>query len=156
MRRLPPSCRPQLTCATLRASQIKIFTSAPALVPAMGVAGFCFCTVLGLPRLTTAVPSSLAGLVLATALGAALNLPLATLADAAGGATFAGGLASLPTVVDLGALLALCKSLPAVRLVLPTAVSIAFISILETLLSGPVLTRTSRGAPVLNVRADLC
>jgi len=94
-------------------SQLKIFTHAPALAPAIGVATFCFGTVLGLPRLTTAVPSSLAGLVLATAAGAALGLPLATLADSAGGATFAGGLASLPSAIDLGGLLKMSTSLPA-------------------------------------------
>ena len=119
-------------------SQLKIFTHAPALAPAVGVATFCFGTVLGLPRLTTAVPSSLAGLVLATAAGAALGLPLATLADSAGGATFAGGLASLPSAIDLGGLLKMSTSLPALRIVLPTAISVAFISILETLLAGRV------------------
>jgi len=123
----------------LAQSQLKIFTSAAAFGPAVAAASICFSITQWLPKITTAIPSSLAGLVAATATAKALQWPLKTLADTAGAATFAGGMASLPQLTDFGAAAAVATSPAALKFVLPAAISIAFISIIETLLSGRVV-----------------
>ena len=118
---------------------LQIFTSAAAFGPAVAAASICFSITQWLPKITTAIPSSLAGLVAATATAKALQWPLKTLADTAGAATFAGGMASLPQLTDFGAAAAVATSPAALKFVLPAAISIAFISIIETLLSGRVV-----------------
>lgn len=123
-------------------SQKKVFTSAAAagaLNPAIAMAALCFSIVQTLPRFTKAVPSSLVGLVVATGVGSALNLPLATLASSAAPGTFSGGLSSLPSLIDFGALWSMGTSLPALRLVLPAAISISIIALVETLLAAKVV-----------------
>lgn len=123
-------------------SQASIFKKAAAsgtLGPAASMAALCFGIVQGLPRLTRAVPSSLVGLVVASGVGAALDLPLETLASGAAEGTFAGGLASLPKLVHLGDLWGKMTSIAALKLVLPAAVSIMIIAVVETLLAGKVV-----------------
>ena len=83
------------------------------------MAALCFSIVQILPRFTKAIPSSLVGLVVATGLGAALKLPLETLASSAAEGTFAGGLSSLPRLVDLGLLKSQVTSPAALKLVMP-------------------------------------
>lgn len=115
-------------------SQLGVFSGAPAPRAALAVAAVCAALVQLLPMLTKAVPSSLAGLALASAAGAAARLPLATLASTAAPGTFAGGLSSLPSwsgLPDLSPRLLLA--------VLPTAGSIALICLLETLLAAKVM-----------------
>lgn len=160
-------------------SQVKVFKYAPAFIPAVGVAAICAAVTELLPRVTTAVPSSLggrlrlerlpsprlaalsragrdrvppfrtmharstlavlaAGLAAATAVGLLSHQPLTTLASTADPSTFAGGLSSLPKLVDFGELGHLATSVPALKIVLPVALSIAFISLLETLLAAKV------------------
>jgi len=71
--------------ALLFVSQLKVFSSAPELWPAVGTAALCAVVTLLLPRFTSAsVPSSLVGLGLASAAGPALGLQLATLVAVVG------------------------------------------------------------------------
>jgi len=104
----------------------------------LAVALFTGLVVKLLPKVTTAIPSSLAAVVLATALSAALQLPVATLAQG-NAATFAGGLAVLPTWAGVGALTAVPWTAATLRVIFPVAVSIAMISVLETLLASKVV-----------------
>jgi len=117
----------------LIASQIPIFTKAPAVLPAVAVATLCAGVTQYLPKVTTAVPSSLAGLGIATVLGALSGQPLKTLG------AVPGGLDSLPSFIDFGAFAALATSPAALKIALPVALSVSFISILETLLSAKVV-----------------
>eukprot|EP00613_Pedinella_sp_CCMP2098_P065204 CAMPEP_0171972100 /NCGR_PEP_ID=MMETSP0993-20121228/221085_1 /TAXON_ID=483369 /ORGANISM="non described non described, Strain CCMP2098" /LENGTH=504 /DNA_ID=CAMNT_0012622577 /DNA_START=21 /DNA_END=1535 /DNA_ORIENTATION=+ len=140
-------------------SQIAVFAGlgGPALAAAASVAALTALVTKLLPLVTTAVPSALAGVVAATAATALLASQslspavaaaasgVATLSDAAGAATFAGGLSTLPTLAPLAAL-----SPPlgvswaaAVKICGPAALSVAAISILETLLAGKVLTKAA-------------
>jgi len=104
---------------------------------AVGVAGFAGLITRFLPVVTSAVPSALVAVVASTVFAARLSLPVRTLADVAGAATFKGGISVLPSFAGL--------ALPAgpigttLKLVAPAAVSIALISILETLLAGKVV-----------------
>lgn len=120
-------------------SQLKVFgAAAPSAAAAMGVAAATAALVQLVPRVTSAVPPSLAALVLTTAGARALSLPLATLSSSAAEGTFAGGLAVLPSLAPLPDL-----SVTAVTAVGGVALSIALISVLETLLAAKVLD--SRG-----------
>ncbi|KAL3799424.1 hypothetical protein HJC23_013879 [Cyclotella cryptica] len=122
-----------------QASVFKAAATAGALIPAVSMSSLCFAIVQLLPRFTKAVPSSLVGLIVATYLGAALKLPLATLASSAAEGTFSGGLSALPSLVDLGLLQNQLKSPAALKLVLPAAISIMIIALVETLLAGKVV-----------------
>ncbi|KAL9189224.1 hypothetical protein ACHAXT_011714 [Thalassiosira profunda] len=122
-----------------QASVFKAAAAAGALVPAVSMASLCFAIVQLLPKFTKAVPSSLVGLVVASGLGAALKLPLATLASSAAEGTFSGGLSSLPSLVNLGELQSMASSPAAWKLVLPPAISIMIIALVETLLAGKVV-----------------
>merc|ERR1712176_154628 len=78
------------------------------------------------------IPSSLVGLAVATGAGYALNLDVPTLAQKAKDpTTFAGGLAALPKIPEIG-----MPTMDDLSLAVPVAVSIAFISLLETLLAA--------------------
>jgi len=123
----------------LAQSQTKIFTKAPAFLPAVAMAALCIAIDRGLPYVSKTVPASLVGLVVATVLGIALNLPLANLASTAPAGTFAGGLSTLPNIIDIGALGSQLVSPDVLKIVVPTAISISFISIIETLLAGRVV-----------------
>ena len=123
-------------------SQAKVFKSAAAagaLTPAISMAALCFSIVQGLPRFTKAVPSSLVGLVVATVVGAVLKLPLATLASTAAEGTFTGGLSSLPRLINIRDLMKMVVSPSAWKLVMPAAISIMIIALVETLLAGKVV-----------------
>eukprot|EP00984_Skeletonema_dohrnii_P020244 scaffold9815_cov87-Skeletonema_dohrnii-CCMP3373.AAC.4 len=123
-------------------SQAKVFKAAKAggaLLPAVGMASLCFSIVQLLPLVTKAVPSSLVGLVVATGLGMMLKLPLATLESTAPAGTFSGGLSSLPSLIDFGQLRSMATSSSAVKLVMPAAISIMIIALVETLLAGKVV-----------------
>jgi SulP family sulfate permease len=123
----------------LAQSQQKIFTKAPAFWPAVSMAALCIAIDRGLPYVTKTIPSSLVGLVAATGLGIALNLPLTSLASTAPAGTFAGGLSTLPSFIDIGALGKQLITPDVLKIVVPTAISISFISIIETLLAGRVV-----------------
>ena len=123
-------------------SQASVFRSAAAagaLIPCISMAALCFSIVQILPKFTKAVPSSLVGLVAASGIGRLLKLPLATLSSSAKEGTFSGGLSSLPSLIDLGQLRNKMTSLAALKLVMPAAVSITIIALVETLLAGKVV-----------------
>ena len=122
-----------------QASVFKAARTAGALVPAVSMASLCFAIVQLLPLVTKAVPSSLVGLVVATGLGMMLKLPLATLESVAPPATFTGGLSSCPKLIDLGQLKSMATSVEAIKLVMPAAISIMIIALVETLLAGKVV-----------------
>jgi SulP family sulfate permease len=123
-------------------SQASVFRSAAkagALKPTVAIAALCFSIVQGLPLITKAIPSSLVGLVVASMVGSALKLPLATLESGVEAGTFAGGFSSLPSLVNLSDLWSQMTSIPALKIVLPAAISIVIISLVETLLAGKVV-----------------
>lgn len=112
--------------AALLASQVSNLSSPYAA----GVAALCVALTRLLP--SKPIPSSLVGLAVASAVGAALGLDGLAVANPA---AFLGGLAALPTPPDLVPLL----NADAVAIALPAAFGIAFISILETLLAARVV-----------------
>lgn len=114
-------------------SQLKAFAHAPDLRAALAVAAGTAALVRLIPRLSKAVPASLAAIVFVSAGARALNLNLETLASTCGPRTFAGGLAVLPRLAAPPAL-----SLELLRAICVPAVSIAFISSLEMLLASKV------------------
>jgi len=120
-------------------SQIKIFTKAPDQNAAIGLAALCIVIVQGLPKLTKAVPSSLVGLIVATGAGILGGFKVETLAQKAGPGTFDGGLSTLPSLIDFGKLAGQLTDPSILSFVIPSAATIAFISILETLLAGRVV-----------------
>ncbi|CAK9025379.1 unnamed protein product [Durusdinium trenchii] len=100
---------------------------------AAGLALICAGITLFLP--SAPVPSSLVGLAVASAVGAVLNFDVPTLATKAKDPmAFAGGLAALPQFQ-----LPQLPSMEDISIALPCAVSIAFISLLETLLAARVV-----------------
>ena len=114
-------------------SQLKVFTglARPALLAAVAAASGTAAVTTWLPRVTTAVPSALAGVALTSVLARLLALPLTTLAEMAGASTFAGGLATLPRWSGLKVPLTAATW----DLVFPVAATVATISLLETLLT---------------------
>lgn len=97
---------------------------------AAAMAGICAVITMFLP--SAPIPSSLVGLAVATGAGYALNLDVPTLAaKAKDPTTFAGGLAALPKIPEIGV-----PTMDDLSLAVPVAVSIAFISLLETLLAA--------------------
>ena len=111
----------------LLASQAKVFDT----FEAVGVALLCAAIAQFLPRDSPA-PPALVGLGVASAAGPALGLELPTLASAAPPGAFAGGLDALPRLGVDAALFAPAN----VAVALPTAVAVAFIALLETLLAA--------------------
>ena len=129
-------------------SQVKVFHAAKklgALKEAVGVATVCFGIVQLLPLWTRVVPSSLVGLVVATVLGIAMKWPLATLESTAPVGTFSGGWSSLPSWIDFGQLWDKMMSVEAVKLVMPAAISIMIIALVETLLAAKVVDDMTGG-----------
>ena len=126
-------------------SQLKVFYSAPALVPAVACAGICglitelLPRVKSMPKALKAVPASLVGLAVATGAGILSGQPLKTLASTAPPSTFLGGFSALPKFIDFGQFAAMFTSVPALKIAVPVAMSIAFISLLETLLAAKVV-----------------
>lgn len=119
-------------------SQMRVFTSAPAIRPAAALAALTVALIQLLPKVPVlkGLPPSLGAVLIATAASAALRLDVATLADAAGASTFAGGLSILPRPITFSSLQASSSLLRAVS---GPAASIALISLLETLLAAKVL-----------------
>lgn len=111
----------------LLASQAKVFDT----FEAVGVALLCAAIAQFLPRGSPA-PPALVGLGVASAAGPALGLELPTLASAAPPGAFAGGLDALPRLGVDAALFAPAN----VAVALPTAMAVAFIALLETLLAA--------------------
>ena len=136
-----------LGCLLAR-SQLSVFAGLEpdALLAAGAVAGGVGATVVLLPRLNLPVPAPLVAVVGATAVSEVLDLPVKTLAALAGPDTFAGGLAVLPhfSADVLGG--AVPFDMATAAIVAPTALSIALISVLETLLSARVVEDAS-GTP---------
>ena len=126
-------------------SQLKVFYSAPAVVPAVACAGICglitelLPRVKSMPKALKAVPASLVGLAVATGAGILSGQPLKTLASTAPPSTFLGGFSALPSFIDFGQFAAMFTSVPALKIAVPVAMSIAFISLLETLLAAKVV-----------------
>lgn len=120
-------------------SQLSTFSalSGPAFNAAVGVAAASAAITKLLPMITLAVPSSLVAVLGATIISSVANLPLQTLSDYAGAAAFSGGLALLPKF-SLAGFSAVPFGLATLKIVAPAAISIAAISVLETLLAGKV------------------
>ncbi|KAL3782136.1 hypothetical protein ACHAWO_007496, partial [Cyclotella atomus] len=130
-----------------QASVFRTAAKAGALKPTVGIAALCFSIVQGLPLITKAVPSSLVGLVVASIVGSVLKLPLSTLESTVAAGTFSGGFSSLPSLVNLGNLWNQMTSIPALKIVMPAAVSIVIISLVETLLAGKVVDELTGQKP---------
>ena len=111
----------------LLASQAKVFETPEAA----GVALLCAAIAQFLPR-DSLLPPALVGLGVASVAGPALGLELPTLASAAPPGAFAGGLDALPRFGVDAALFAPAN----VAVALPTAMAVAFIALLETLLAA--------------------
>jgi MFS superfamily sulfate permease-like transporter len=97
--------------------------------------GLCFGLIRLLPRVTTAVPSSLLGLAVASLISVVFSLPLKTLADIAPAGAFSGGLSALPTFKGLPKV---PFTLETLAIILSTSVGVALISMLETLLASRI------------------
>ncbi|CAE8610852.1 unnamed protein product [Polarella glacialis] len=87
-----------------------------------------------LPRLTTAVPSSLASVGIITVLTRALHLPATTLVDVAGAETFRGGFGMLPSLA-MPSVPWLSAPLPTLVTLLPYAATMAAVGLVESLLT---------------------
>lgn len=96
--------------------------------------------VLLLPRFTTAVPAPLVAIVLVTAIAMTAHLTVPTVGDQGEVAGGLPGITPLEVPLDLATL----------RLVLPTALSVAFVGLMETLLTAKLVddltdTRSAKG-----------
>lgn len=120
----------------LAKSQIHVFAHAAAIVPTVAIAALSFAIILGLPMITTAVPSALVALIVTTLISVGLGLPLETLGSTSPAGTFAGGLATLPSFINIPDFMAMATSPAALKICFPAAVSVAFIAILEALLAA--------------------
>ncbi|KAJ1634191.1 hypothetical protein T492DRAFT_519779 [Pavlovales sp. CCMP2436] len=118
-------------------SQLKVFLNPPDLLAAIGLAAFTALLVQGVPKVSKAVPASLAAIVISSGASKALGLNVATLAMTAGDVTFAGGFAVLPRLAAMPDF-----SLETLQLVVVPAFSIALISSLEMLLAQRVVDDT--------------
>ncbi|CAM9115193.1 unnamed protein product [Discosporangium mesarthrocarpum] len=105
-------------------------TGAP-LASMVGLTGLTMAIIQVLPLITTAVPASLAAVLLTSVVARGLNMPVRTLADLAGAETFAGGLAVLPKF----ALPAIPATLATLKIILPFAVVMASVGLIESLLT---------------------
>jgi len=100
-----------------------------------GVTVFTAAMVKLLPMITKAVPPTLGAVAISTMLVKMLKLPVKTLADAAGAATFAGGWAVLPKV----GIPTVPFNLQTLKVVLPYAITMASVGCLESLLTMQLL-----------------
>ena len=128
-------------------SQLKVFTSAPAFMPAVTCAAICATITELLPRFKS-MPASLKGQGCAgLACGACRRnggghseRPATQDARVEGTPVHVlGGLSALPKFIDFGQFAAMFTSVPALKIAVPVAMSIAFISIIETLLAAKVV-----------------
>ncbi|CAE7823085.1 ybaR [Symbiodinium sp. CCMP2592] len=112
-----------------------LVSQSAALSTPMGFSLAIICAALTQFLPSAPIPSSLVGLAVATAVGLAFNFDVPTLAMKAKDPTaFSGGLAALPPFQ-----LPQMPSMDDVQLALPCAISIAFISLIETLLAARVV-----------------
>ena len=143
-----------LGCLLIK-SQLAIFIAlkgSAALPSALAIAGLSGFITLALPSVFTAIPSSLCAVVMTTAMAQVLALPAPTLAQSFGASTFTGGAGTLPSFAGLPfsaaspagkAAAAEAGGVPfsteTLAIVAPAAISIALISVLETLLARKVV-----------------
>jgi SulP family sulfate permease len=123
-------------------SQLKYFKGLSGL-PFYSTCGVALGTALGtyfFPKLTTAVPSSLIALVLASVIAIAFKLPVKTIADVSG--KISGGLAGLPKFQ--GFLPSVPLSLETLKIAAPAAVSVAVIVYLQSLLAAKVVANAPK------------
>jgi len=100
-----------------------------------GVTAFTMAMVKLLPMITKFVPPTLGAVTISTIAVKILNLPVKTLADTAGAATFAGGWAVLP---KLG-IPTVPLNLQTLKVVLPYAITMASVGCIESLLTMQLL-----------------
>mmetsp|Transcript_13767 Transcript_13767/g.20987 ORF Transcript_13767/g.20987 Transcript_13767/m.20987 type:complete len:614 (+) Transcript_13767:31-1872(+) len=100
-----------------------------------GIAAATMMFVKLLPKVTKAIPPSLGAVMLSSILARVLKLPVKTLSDVAGAATFKGGISVLP---KLG-FPAVPISLDTLKVVFPYAVIMAAVGIIESLLTMQLL-----------------
>ncbi|CAJ1366183.1 unnamed protein product [Effrenium voratum] len=98
----------------------------------LGLTALSMALVKLLPRLTTAVPSSLLTVVLITVLTKVFHLPAQTLSDIAGAETFRGGLSVLP---HFGLAQVPWGSWQTWRVLLPYSATMAAVGLIESLLT---------------------
>jgi len=130
-------------------SQMKVFKYAGAWLTgadmnnAILVASASAAAIKLIPMVTKKIPAALGGLVTATALAKILKLPVQTLADLAAksGGKFAGGLAAIPALK----LPVIPGDFGVIQQLLPVALGIALISIIETLLAAKIAAKSSTG-----------
>ena len=95
-----------------------------------------------LPKYNKNIPPVIAGVGTSTIVSSLFDLPVSTLGDVAGKATFAGGLSALPKLALPSA--SLLPDLASYQgVVLPAAFSIALVSVLQTILATKVLQEAS-------------
>mmetsp|Transcript_39803 Transcript_39803/g.77944 ORF Transcript_39803/g.77944 Transcript_39803/m.77944 type:complete len:318 (+) Transcript_39803:104-1057(+) len=141
-----------LGCLLIK-SQVSLFTSLSGtrLLHAVVVASATAYIVKFAPRFTDEIPSPLVAVTAVTAASKFFSLKVATLASTAGYFTFAGGLSVLPKpMLALG----VPFTLKTMKVVFPVALSIAMISILETLLAGKVIEDYAASAGEMGSPSD--
>ena len=106
--------------------------ASPEALAMVGLTSLTMGLVRLVPRLTRAVPPTLAAVSLVSVLSSVLKLPATTLADLAGKEAFAGGLKVLPSFKVPAAFSAL-KTAPAafLKVVLPYAATMACVGLVE-------------------------
>jgi SulP family sulfate permease len=121
-------------------SQLPVFTSVSgsAFKATVAIATACAAITKVLPKFIDVVPAPLISVVLATIAAKAGSLPVNTLADFAGIDALGGGLSRFFPKLSLAGLSAVPKTLGTLKIIAPVAVSIAAVSVLETLLAGKV------------------
>lgn len=122
-------------------AQLKHFAGLSLLTPpGMATFGLVSATIAlmkTIPMISTVVPPSLGAVAIVSMLSAVFKLPVATLASVAGASTFAGGLKVLPKVGFPGAGIPL--SLATIQTVLPYAITMAAVGLIESLLAMQVV-----------------
>lgn len=100
-----------------------------------GVAALTMLLMKMLPKVTKAIPPTLGAVTIASIVAKVLSIPAKTLADVAGASTFAGGLAVLPRF----GLPNVPLTLETLQVILPYAVVMASVGVLESLLTMQLL-----------------
>lgn len=100
-----------------------------------GITALTMVLVKAMPKITKAVPPSLGAVVLSAVVSTLLNLPIKTLADVAGAATFKGGFSVLPKI----GFPAVPFSFATLQTVFPYAATMAAVGIIESLLTMQIV-----------------
>lgn len=107
----------------------------PQAITMVGLTALTMVLVKTIPKITRAVPASLAAVSILTALSSALKLPATTLIDIAGPEAFAGGWAVVPKL-GIPAFAALTTDpLSMLQVVAPYALTMATVGLVESLLT---------------------